>query len=84
MNSINTTAPAYCKMQLSLYTVNKSNGILPFETDLTGKVVRVSSFAVNSKSSTVDIWMGMWLNQEKVAMKTLRGVKISPDDLEVR
>lgn len=76
---------AYKKLQLGLCEVNNSSGILPLETDLTGEVTRLGRFAAATTSSaTFDIWEGIWLDEEKVAMKTLRGVEISPDALEVR
>ncbi|GJJ07439.1 hypothetical protein Clacol_001641 [Clathrus columnatus] len=79
LRSFQLDSPAYRNIQESLYSVHKRSGELPPEVNLAGGEARRVSRFPRAGNATFDIWEGLWLGHEKVAMKTLRGVRVSPE-----
>lgn len=67
----------------NLYRVQKSTGKLLANMHLQrGEVRRLGQYPVSGTGS-MDIWEGLYLNEEKVAIKILRAVHSNPKSLEV-
>ena len=75
----------YSGLQRSLYNVQKRSGQLPPGIELkAGEARRIGEFPVGG-SAAFDIWEGMWLGRDKVALKTMRGVQgVTPTTRKVR
>ena len=50
---------------------------------MAGEAQRTGQYPV-AGSAAFDIWEGLWLGREKVALKTIRGVQVSQDTRKVR
>lgn len=67
----------------NLYRIQKSTGKLLANMHLQrGEVHRLGQYPVSGTGS-MDIWEGLYLNEEKVAIKILRAVHSSPKSLQV-
>ncbi|KAF8592368.1 kinase-like protein [Ramaria rubella] len=72
-------SPEYHDLERGLYNIQKRSGELPPGTDLqAGEARRIGKFPI-AGNAAFDIWEGIWLGREKVALKTIRGVHVSPD-----
>jgi hypothetical protein len=77
-------SPRHKELQASLHNLLTSRGsMVPIAELASGEVSRVGSFPV-AGSSSFDIWEGLWLDKEKVALKVLRGVNMGPSTRRVR
>ncbi|KAF9246931.1 kinase-like domain-containing protein [Melanogaster broomeanus] len=66
----------------NLYRIQKSTGKLLANMHLQrGEVRRIGQYPVSGTGS-MDIWEGLYLNEEKVAIKILRAVHSTPKSLE--
>ncbi|KAF8803631.1 TKL/TKL-ccin protein kinase [Phlegmacium glaucopus] len=66
----------YLQYQRGLINLHRETGIPPTIKVLDGEVTKVGELAVAGGTYS-DIWVGMWLGEEKVALKSLRNVKAS-------
>lgn len=67
----------------NLYRIQKSTGKLLANMHLQrGEVRRLGQYPVSGTGS-MDIWEGLYLNEEKVAIKILRAVHSTPKSLQV-
>jgi hypothetical protein len=66
----------YLQYQRGLINLRRETGIPPTIKILDGEVTKVGELAVAGGTYS-DIWVGMWLGEEKVALKCLRNVKAS-------
>lgn len=67
----------------NLYRIQKSTGKLLANMHLRrGEVRRLGQYPVSGTGS-MDIWEGLYLNEEKVAIKILRAVHSTPKSLQV-
>ncbi|KAF8525377.1 kinase-like domain-containing protein [Gautieria morchelliformis] len=72
-------SPEYYDLQRGLYDMQKKSGELPPGTNLkAGEARRIGQYPV-AGNAAFDIWEGVWLGREKVALKTVRGVYVSPE-----
>ncbi len=58
--------------------LHRMTDILPHDKVLDGTVKKIDDYPLVGGSAS-DIWRGIWLEEEKVALKGLRNVKV--DDL---
>jgi hypothetical protein len=71
-------SPRHRELQAGLFKLSTCRGpLLPVAELAGGEVVRIGKYPV-AGSSSFDIWEGLWLGNEKVALKVLRGVSMSP------
>ncbi|KII95384.1 hypothetical protein PLICRDRAFT_99108 [Plicaturopsis crispa FD-325 SS-3] len=69
-------------LQSNLYQLQMmSKTLLPDFNLKRGEVRRISSFPVGTTTTGLDVWEGIYLNREKVAIKMLRAVRCGPDAL---
>lgn len=71
----------YKDLQRGLAMLHRMTAILPPDKVLDGTVRKLDDYAVVGGSAS-DIWRGIWLEEEKVALKGLRNVKV--DDLRAQ
>jgi len=73
----------YNRLQATLYELQTgSNELLP-EIDLPGGEARRFGRHPIGGNGFFDIWKGLWLGRDEVAMKTLRSVRVEPKTREV-
>ncbi|KAF8520465.1 kinase-like protein [Hysterangium stoloniferum] len=71
----------YSELERSLHAVQRGSGRLPPAIALEAKEGRrVGSHPVGGNAA-FDIWEGVWLKREKVALKTIRSIDVSPDTI---
>ncbi|KIM68699.1 hypothetical protein SCLCIDRAFT_104667 [Scleroderma citrinum Foug A] len=69
-------------LEANLYHLQKSSNTMLVNMNLRrGEVRRVGQYPV-SGTNTMDIWEGIYLNEEKVAIKVIRAVHVSPKSLQ--
>jgi hypothetical protein len=79
----NRSSRAHNGLQSNLYEITLQSGeLLPDFNLKRGEVTRIGQFAV-SGNSTMDIWEGLYLQKEKVAIKVIRAVHSDPKNLRV-
>ncbi len=84
MGNVPTGDWRHTGLQSNLYAISQQTGHLLPEVDLhAGEVRRTSSYPVGG-SPAFDIWEGEYLGKEKVAIKVIRGVDVTPDSRRVR
>ncbi|KAJ7582457.1 TKL/TKL-ccin protein kinase [Mycena floridula] len=62
--------------QRGLLTLHQKTGIAPSVKILDGEVMKLGELPIAGGSDS-DIWLGQWLGEEKVALKSLRNIKAS-------
>ncbi|KAF9001995.1 kinase-like domain-containing protein [Cyathus striatus] len=73
----------YLQFQRGLMQLHKSTGIPPAVKILNGEVQKVGDLAVAGGTYS-DIWIGVWLGEQKVALKALRNIKASDQKAQKR
>jgi hypothetical protein len=71
-----TEGERYLKYQRGLFELHRAAGIPPTVKSLNGEVTKMGDLAVTGGTYS-DVWIGMWLGAEKVALKALRNIKAS-------
>jgi hypothetical protein len=66
----------YLQYQRGLFELHRTTGIPPTVKSLNGEITKIGDLAVTGGTYS-DVWIGMWLGEEKVALKSLRNVKAS-------
>jgi hypothetical protein len=64
----------YLEYQRGLFELHQKTGVPPTVKSLNGEVKKVGDLAVTGGTYS-DVWVGLWLGQEKVALKALRNIK---------
>jgi len=64
----------YLAYQRGLFELHRRTGVPPSIKSLNGEVKKIGDLAVTGGTYS-DVWVGMWLGQEKVALKSLRNIK---------
>ena len=83
MASYSTGDHRHTGIASNLYSVQQSTGELLPDIDLShGEVRRLGSNPVGG-SPAFDIWEGEYLGKEKVAIKIIRGIQVTPKVREV-
>ncbi|KAF9452803.1 TKL/TKL-ccin protein kinase [Macrolepiota fuliginosa MF-IS2] len=73
----------YLEMQRGLVNLHRMAAILPPVKILDGEIVKVDDIPVAGGTYS-DIWLGCWLDEEKVALKGLRNVKADDQSAQKR
>jgi len=75
-------SPDYRGLERSLHAVQKGSGRLPPAVALEAKEGRrIGSHPIGGNAA-FDIWEGVWLKREKVALKTIRSIDVSPGTIK--
>jgi hypothetical protein len=73
----------YLQYQRGLFELHRAAGIPPTVKSLNGEVTKMGDLAVTGGTYS-DVWIGMWLDAEKVALKALRNIKASDKKAQKR
>ncbi|KAF8163093.1 TKL/TKL-ccin protein kinase [Crassisporium funariophilum] len=66
----------YLQYQRGLINLHRETGIPPTVKIMDGEVTKIGELAVAGGTYS-DIWVGMWFEEEKVALKALRNIRAS-------
>ncbi|KAL4076003.1 kinase-like domain-containing protein [Scleroderma yunnanense] len=81
-NLPNTSGGSNSGLEANLYELHKSSKTMLANMNLkSGEVRRIGKYPV-SGTHTMDIWEGIYLNEEKVAIKIIRSVHAGPRSLQ--
>ncbi|KIJ56647.1 hypothetical protein M422DRAFT_197712 [Sphaerobolus stellatus SS14] len=78
LGTVDNGTPEFVDLETSLYTVHKKSGQLLPDVDINKEIRRIGKHPV-AGNAAFDVWEGLWLGREKVAMKTIRGVQVTPN-----